>query len=178
MTDVFNETLHGWQNFYFMAGGAAATLLGLMFVALSMGTHLITDEVREEIDTFTSPSIFYFVSVLLLACVMLYPMISVVVLEVLLLLGGVSGLAWTAPRVRLLILAARKHQDFGVADWLGQIILPGLTYPLILIAGLCFVVNQPLVAFGGVWLATIWLMVCAIYNTWSLVVWIIMQRNP
>jgi hypothetical protein len=178
MTDVFNETLHGWQNFYFMAGGAAATLLGLMFVALSMGTHLITDEVRAEIDTFTSPSIFYFVSVLLVACVMLYPMISAVVLGVLLLLGGVFGLVWTAPRVRLLILAARKHQDFGVADWLGQIILPGFTYPLILITGLCFVVNQPLVAFGGVWLATIWLLVCAIYNSWSLVVWIIMQRNP
>jgi hypothetical protein len=177
MTEVFNETLRGWQNFYFMTGGAAATLLGLMFVALSMGTHLITDEVRQEIDTFTSPSIFYFVSVLLLACVMLYPVISVVVLGVLLLLGGVSGLAWTAPRIRLLILAARKHQDFGVADWLGQIILPGLTYPLILIAGLCFVANQPLVAFGGVWLSTIWLLVCAIYNTWSLVVWIIMQRN-
>ncbi len=90
MTDVFNETLHGWQNFYFMAGGAAATLLGLMFVALSMSTHLISDEVRQEIDTFTSPSIFYFVSVLLLACVMLYPMISVVVLGVLLLLGGLA----------------------------------------------------------------------------------------
>src|SRR5882672_3331039 len=108
MTDVFNETLHGWQNFYFMAGGAAATLLGLMFVALSMGTHLITDEVRQEIDTFTSPSIFYFVSVLLLACVMLYPMISAVVLGML-LLGGVFGVVWTAPRIRLLILAARKH---------------------------------------------------------------------
>ena len=130
MTDVFIETLHGWQNFYVMAGGVAATLLGLMFVALSMmGTHLITDEGRQEIDTFTSPSIFYFVSVLLVACVMLVPMFSAVGLGLLLLLGGVLGLAWTALRVRLLILAARKHQDFGVADWLGQIILPGLSYP-------------------------------------------------
>src|SRR5258708_15462719 len=178
MMDVFNETLHGWQNFYLMVGGAAATLLGLMFVALSMGTHLITDEVRQEIDTFTSPSIFYFVSVLLLACVMLVPMIWAVILGLMLLLGGVSGLVWTAPRIRLLILASRKHQDFGVADWLGQIILPWLTYPLILIAGLCFMLNQPLIAFGGVWLAAISLLVSAIYNTWSLVVWVIMQRNP
>src|SRR5689334_7859476 len=100
-----------------MVGGAAATLLGLMFGALSMGTHLITGEVHQEIDTFTNPSIFYFVSALLLACVMLTPMIAAVVLRALLLLGGVFGLAWTAPRVRLLILAARKHQDFGVADW-------------------------------------------------------------
>ena len=177
MTDAFTETMRGWQNFYFMAGGAAATLLGLMFVALSMGTHLINDEVRQEIETFTSPSIFYFVSVLLLACVMLVPMISAMVLGLLLLVGGVYGLVWTAPRVRLLILAARKHQDFGVADWLGQIILPGLTYPLILIAGLCFVVNASSVGFAGIWLTAIWLLVCAIYNTWSLVLWAIMQRN-
>jgi hypothetical protein len=34
MPDVFNEMLHGWHNFYFMAGGAAAGLIGLMFVAL------------------------------------------------------------------------------------------------------------------------------------------------
>ncbi len=90
---------------------------------------------------------------------------------------GIQQVVSAAPRVSLLILAARKHQDFGVADWLGQIILPGFTYPLILITGLCFVVNQPLVAFARAWLATIWLLVCAIYNTWSLVVWIIMQRN-
>src|SRR5258708_7394884 len=178
MMDVFNETLHGWQNFYFMVGGAAATLLGLMFVALSMGTHLITDEVRQEIDTFTSPSIFYFVSVLLLACVMLVPTISAVVLGSLLFLGGVSGLVWTAPRIRLLILAARKHQDFGVADLLGENIFARVNFPFLLISGLLFVVNELLVAFGGVWLAAISLLVCAIYNTWSLVVWIIMQRNP
>src|SRR5258708_15041888 len=129
MMDVFNETLHGWQNFYFMVGGAAATLLGLMFVALSMGTHLITDEVRQEIDTFTSPSIFYFVSVLLLACVMLVPTISAVVLGSLLFLGGVSGLVWTAPRIRLLILAARQHQDFGVPECAVAILFPPHTHP-------------------------------------------------
>src|SRR5579859_8155356 len=161
--DVFNETLHGWQNFYFMVGGAAATLLGLMFVALSMGTHLITDEVRKEIDTFTSPSIFYFVSVLLLACVMLVPSISAAIMGLILLLGGVSGLAWTAPRIRLLIVAARKHQDFGVADWLEQIILPALTYPIMLIVGLSFILTEPSVACGAIWLAAISLLVSAIY---------------
>ena len=175
MTDPFNETLHGWQNFYFMAGGAAATLLGLMFVALSMGTHLITDEIRDEIDTFTSPSIFYFVSVLLLACAMLVPTFSAAGLALLLLLGSAFGLVWTAPRVRRLILAARKHQDFSLSDWLAQIILPGLAYPIILIAALCFAMNQWPIAFVGLWTATISLLICAIANTWSLVIWIIIH---
>jgi modulator of FtsH protease len=33
--------LAGWQNFYLMAGGAAAALTGLIFVALSMHTKVI-----------------------------------------------------------------------------------------------------------------------------------------
>ncbi|MEO8396478.1 MAG: hypothetical protein ABI700_26020, partial [Chloroflexota bacterium] len=71
MTDVFNEVLVKWQTFYFMMGGAAATLAGLMFVALSLGQHLIGETTRDQMKIFAMPSIIYFVSVLLLAGVML-----------------------------------------------------------------------------------------------------------
>ncbi|WP_139293627.1 hypothetical protein, partial [Escherichia coli] len=86
--DAFSEMLHGWQNYYFMAGGAAATLVGLMFVALSMATHLISDETSESMKYFVTPSIFYFASVLLLSCAMLVPTHSPASLAVILLFGG------------------------------------------------------------------------------------------
>lgn len=35
------EDASGWQNFYLMAGGAAAVLTGLIFVALSLHTTAI-----------------------------------------------------------------------------------------------------------------------------------------
>jgi hypothetical protein len=75
MPDVFIETLHTWQNFYFMIGGVVAGLLGLMFVALSL-MHLVSDETREEFEIFVTPSEVYFVSALLVACVMLVPALT------------------------------------------------------------------------------------------------------
>jgi hypothetical protein len=32
--------LYGWDNFYIMAGTAGATLIGLLFVIITLSTHL------------------------------------------------------------------------------------------------------------------------------------------
>jgi hypothetical protein len=177
MPDVFNQMLHEWHNFYFMAGGAAAGLVGLMFVALSLGVGLVTDTTRENIKIFATPSIFYFVSALMLACVMLIPRHTPPVMGLLLFIGGTIGLQWTLAHVRLLVGMAKKFQDFTVVDWLSQVILPVASYVLIVIAAVCFVVEQWPLAMGGLWLAVIFLMLSAIANTWSLVMWIIDQRS-
>jgi hypothetical protein len=177
MTDVFGETVRTWQNFYFMAGGASAGLLGLMFVTLSMGTHLITDETQNQIRLFVTPSIVYFVSALLVACVMLVPAFTPPALALILVLGGLGGTARIAHPVWHLIQTARKHQDFDLGDWLAQIIFPPLSYILILAAGVCLASTQWSLAFFGVWAATILLLICAIANTWSLVMWIVEQRK-
>jgi hypothetical protein len=112
----FGEALRGWQNFYFMAGGAAATLLGLMFVALSFGLHLINERTREEMRTFVAPSIFYFVSALLLSGIMLVPADSPALPALALLIGGSAGLVRTPLYVRRLVRAAIQHQDFTPGD--------------------------------------------------------------
>jgi hypothetical protein len=177
MTTVFVDTLRSWQNFYFMSGGASAGLLGLMFVALSLGMHLVNDQTREDMHTFVTPSIVYFVSVLLTCCLMLVPDHTPSALALIFFSGGLVGLVRTLPYVRQLIQAANQHGDFEHADWLSQIILPVLSYALIVLAAICFAVGQWSLAFMGVWLTTILLLVCGIMNTWSLVIWIIEQRK-
>jgi hypothetical protein len=177
MSDVFVDTLHSWQNFYFMIGGAAAGLMGLMFVALSLGTHLVNDATIASFPTFVTPSIVYFVSALLVSGVMLVPALTPPALGLLLFLGGVVGLGRTLQNVLRLIQVARKNQDFNIWDWLTQIILPVVSYVVILLAGLGFVGNQWSLAFMGVWLATLLLLICAIANTWGVVLWIVEQRR-
>lgn len=176
MTDVFNEMLRGWQNFYFMAGGAAAGLVGLMFVALSLGLSHVTTANREDVKLFATPSVFYFVSALLLACTMLIPTHTPPVLALIFFLGGGLGLGWTLHHVMGLFRVAKEHQDFNLIDWLSQIILPVASYALILIAAVGFIADQWSLALGGLWLVTIFLLLAAIANTWSLVIWIIEQR--
>jgi hypothetical protein len=171
--DGFGAALRGWQNFYFMAGGAAASLLGLMFVAMSLATRLINERTREDMQTFVAPSVFYFVSAVLLSAVMLVPADSPALPALALLLGGAGGLARTLLFVRRLVRAARQHQDFTWEDWLAQITLPIASYGLILLSALGLAAGQASPAFIGLWLAMIVLLICGIANTWSLVTWIV-----
>lgn len=178
MNDAFNEILRSWQNFYFMTGGAAAALLGLMFVALSLGLHLINDETRQNFGVFVTPSVFYFVSALVLSSTMLVPAYyQPTVLAGLLFLGGLYGLVHCVGFARRLIQVARKYQDFDLAEWLSQVILPLANYGLFIFAAVCFVIDQWSLAFAALWLANIMLLISAIANTWSLVLWIIEQRE-
>ena len=173
--DAFTELLHSWQNFYFMAGGAAATLIGLMFVALSLGMHLVNKVTEESFRIFAAPSIYYFVSALLICCVMLVPNFTPSALALVMAVGAVVGSYVTIPRVGKLIQAAIKHQDFDLWEWFTQIIFPVASYLLIGIGALELAVGQWTVGILGVWLATILLLISAIANTWSLVLWIIAQ---
>src|SRR5688572_25833715 len=108
--DAFTEMLRSWQNFYFMMGGVAATLLGLMFVAVSLGLGLVTDENRDSIKTFVNPSIFYFVSVLVLCGLMLIPEIQPNALALVLLLMGIIAIKQVLPFAKRLFQAAMKFQ--------------------------------------------------------------------
>lgn len=178
MNDLFIETLRSWQNFYFMIGGAAAGLMGLMFVALSLGTHLVNDETIKNVPAFVTPSIIYFVSVLLIAGVMLVPAHNPQVLGLICICGGVAGLWRTSRHVRHLVRMNSEYQDFNRWDWLWQIVLPPASYGLITLAGILFVFDRWTLAFTGLWLAALAIILCAIANTWGLVIWIIEQGRP
>jgi hypothetical protein len=42
--EAFTQTVEGWHDFYLMIGTAAATLVGLLFVSLSLNVDVITRE--------------------------------------------------------------------------------------------------------------------------------------
>ncbi|MEO8609022.1 MAG: hypothetical protein ABI690_14125 [Chloroflexota bacterium] len=174
----FITTLHSWQNFYFMVGGASAGLIGLMFVALSLGIHLVNEQTLSQMEAFATPSVIYFASTLLIACTMLVPDYLPLFLGVILFLGGIAGLLRSRSHIRQLVKVALQYRDFTLWDWLSQIIFPALSYVLLLVGGMSFVVEQWSLAFAGVWAASILLLVCGIANTWSLVIWIVQHSQP
>lgn len=175
--EAFRAELLSWQTFYFTMGGAAAALIGLMLVALSLGLRIVSKTTLEDIKAFATPSVLYFVWVLMLSTVMLVPAESLTFLVVTLLPGGIFGLVSTFPYIRRLIRAGIEHQDFLVSDWLSQIILPVGGFALFMLASVGFLADQQSLAFGAIWLATIALLIAAITNTWSMVVWIIEHQR-
>jgi hypothetical protein len=50
------DALKGWRDFYLLVGTAGATLLALLFVAVSLGRGFLTEERQRETRTFMSRS--------------------------------------------------------------------------------------------------------------------------
>jgi hypothetical protein len=173
MPEAFTETLQSWQSFYTMIGSASAALLGLMFVALSLGTHLINETSREAIDTFTTPNIVYFCSVLLIAAVMLVPTYTTALFYIVIIGGTLLIITIGLYHVRKLYLAGMKHGDFNREDWFWTCIMPIISFTILLITAIYFILGQWSIAFSLLPIATVAILVTAIANTWGVVIWII-----
>ena len=58
------ELLHDWHDFYVLAGTASATLVGLMFVAASIGSSIFNEQHRAPMTAFLTPTVVHFAAVL------------------------------------------------------------------------------------------------------------------
>src|ERR1700746_3515587 len=67
------EALKEWHDFYVLVGTAGATLLALLFVAVSLGAGYLTEERQSATRTFMSPVVVHFTSVFFLSAVPLLP---------------------------------------------------------------------------------------------------------
>ena len=65
--------LQGWDNFFMMAGAAAATLIGLLFVAVSVGTGFSPSGFVQGTRAFLTPTLVQFGAVLFPALAALAP---------------------------------------------------------------------------------------------------------
>ena len=65
-----------WDNFYMLAGGTAGTLIGLIFVVITLGIDHAKagDEIRTRL--FVAPVLVRFASLLLIALIMVPPISS------------------------------------------------------------------------------------------------------
>ena len=95
---AFGETIASWHDFYIMVGTAAATLVGLLFVSLSLNSHLITGDENTEARLMAAQTFSNFLSVLMFAVLFLIPDPGRWGLGVPLAFIGSAGLYGTARR--------------------------------------------------------------------------------
>ena len=67
------EALKEWRDFYLLLGTAGATLLALLFVAVSLGVGFLTEERTEGTRPFMSPIVIHFTAVFFAAAVVMMP---------------------------------------------------------------------------------------------------------
>src|SRR4030081_1423688 len=54
---------HAWDDFFILLGTACATLVGLMFIAVSIGASIFKEENRPALEIFLGPTVVHFTSV-------------------------------------------------------------------------------------------------------------------
>jgi hypothetical protein len=166
-----------WQNFYTLVGAAAATLIGLMFVAITFGASTMglgKIENPEITRAFLDPTLSHFVQVLLTACFMLVPSIDPRVLGA--LLGAVAlfrvGALWRT--YRHMRTAQQRHNDLELSDWIQGIGVPLATHLLLGASAVLFIMGSSALVLVAI--VTIVVLLNGIYGAWELVVWIALTR--
>jgi hypothetical protein len=127
VTDSFTAALRDWQGYYQMLGESAATLTGLMFVAVALGARLFTPAIMPLVRTFISPTLGHFLAALILAALLCIPTQTRLSLAGELGVCGLIGLG----RVTVLFGCMRRHHrhlPVHRRHWLCHLALPALGY--------------------------------------------------
>lgn len=161
----FQAALQGWHDFYIVAGSAAATLVGLLFVGLSL--HLRAVLSRPEVRSLARATLTNFVLVLLLAMFTLIPQSSEGLTQEL-IFSGIVSVAILAPS--LLRAARSPTRTLRVAQLSLRFGVSIISYGGVIAAGALF--SGHAVDAGLTVLAVVALVLLAISlrNSWDLLV--------
>ena len=164
MDDRF-AALAEWHDFFAAVAGVAATLVGLLFVALALNPRVMADKSPAGLRIWAAQTFHDFLTVLIVALILLIPDADAMGLGVPLLILGVWGI------VRV-VWAARRVRSDPAPEWHGRRVLGRFASPLV---GYAITIWAGAEVLGGDadavgWLvATVFfLMVSASSNCWDL----------
>lgn len=169
--------LQGWQNFYMLTGTASATLIGLLFVAISisMGTKLSLGQAKTSLQTFVEPTLLYYVQTLAISCVAIMPLANPLLLGILLLVLAALDLFLTGKvAFRMRVLDREDVRDAG--HWIWHVVFPLLAGVLSVGTAFGLFLSVPF-ALLGVPIVDLLCLAIGLHNSWVLTVWLTQQRE-
>ena len=169
---IMAPILQDWDNFYVTTGAASASLIGLLFVVVTLGAGFSSSDAIIGARAFLTPTLVHFGSVLLLSLAVLAPLASPWPAAVILCLCGLSGLAYLAK-----VIAARRKVDFVAlnwADWIPYGVVPALANACLIVGAAGLIAEKPFApsVIAG---ATALFLICGVYGAWDLTLWIIVN---
>ena len=167
------ELLHAWHDFYVLIGTAAATLIGLMFVAASISASYMTEKHQAGIQSFYTPTVVHFATVLITCVVLVAP------LGVLLLAIGAAGLGY-ACFVWLRMGRRGFTSTIDLADRFWYALSPVAGHLLLIAAVLVLLLLRDERSLEVLAVAIALLLLAAIRNAWDITAWAVTRsgRSP
>ena len=174
MEQSWLHRLDVWRDFYTFTGTAAATLMGLMFVVVSLAQRVLaTDEGRAAIGAFFTPIVAFFATEIVVTMLLLIPGITAMWLSLSLAAVGVVGIIY--------MLASGVHrrwrtQSLDLDDWIWYFLLPVVCY-VVIAAGAFAVWDSSAYGLYGIAVVMGALMLIGVRNAWDLVVFTLQRAN-
>ena len=158
------EALHEWHEFYILLGTAGATLLALLFVAVSLGTGFLSDRDQRGTRTFMSPVVIHFTSVFFLSAVCLMPSHGPRFFATLI---GATAVVGVAVSIVITVWVVRTEMTRYLPDYFAYGLLPVVAYLALLAASIMiyFKLDYALEVLAGGLLV---LAIVNIRNAWDL----------
>jgi hypothetical protein len=171
MPETINQLLDEWTAFYAPMGGAAATLLGLLFVAVSLRLSIFRRPEVEDVRDFAGFTMFTFLVAIAVAALALAPHQHAESLALALCvigLGGLLAMAWLLRLwVRLNPPTTESQLGYSPTQWEGWAFLAmmGVAY-VGLLAVAFFLWMQQLAALSVLAVIEVWLLAIGTIASW------------
>jgi len=154
-----------WSNFFTMSGSAGATLVGLLFIVVTLNTDLSTSRTLDIARASMTPALYSFGGVMFQSMIALVPWRSPWHGGVVIVVVGILGLIYRVHVVRMRsALHLRSIQ--GPVDWIFHNGLPVGASVILILGGAGWVAGAVFAPFAIAGASTI-LLISGIYRTWG-----------
>jgi hypothetical protein len=167
--------LSPWHEFYALLGAASGTLVGLLFVAATVGSGVFSADRRGPLRMFLSASVVHFTGILLVCLAVLAPFRSQFVPGALIVAGGLFGLGYYALTWRDAVRDGLSKK-IDLEDRIWYAVLPVCAYLLETAAGGALA-WRPEIGCDLLAASVAMLLLIGIHNAWDITLWSMTRRG-
>ena len=160
--DSFERALDEWQAVYVLIGGMAATLTGLLFVAVSLGVRTVMSDENPQLRASAIRTFNQFLLIMEISIVVLIPRQTQVTLG-----ASVAALALLA--VVITIWSSRDVITKGLEHGRRQVLTANIMFGLMIISGLLLAVSGQNMLFLML-SVVIAVLISSVFEAWGLLV--------
>lgn len=170
MTEYATHPMAAWQTFYVVVGSAAAALVGVQFVVITLIATFRKGVSAGSVGAFATPTVVHLSGALLVSSLLCAPWSSLDPVSNLVSACALAGLLYDVVVYR----RARHHTDYAPVweDWVWHTILP-CTSHLAGLTGALLLPSRPRSALFTIGGAALALLLVGIHNAWDAVTHIV-----
>lgn len=128
MEGSFSQYLEPWRDYYTLAGTAAATFMGLLFVSVSLNPRIMADDGPQGLRAWAGQTMSNLIALLILSLFCMMPDLDHWAFGTSLLILGGQGIVRAGLRLRTILRDRKTDPDWDLPTVLWRGVVPMIAY--------------------------------------------------